>query len=393
MTGARRSLPVPVRHVPDAERRARLGSRHALARRVDSPEDVTRSMTALHATEPASVYLSCWARTSSMQVSDVDRALYDDRSVVKQLAMRRTAFVFPRDLLPAVWPTASARVAATERNHVVRDVLAEGISDDGEAWLDRARAAVLAVLAETPTGLSAVEIRRAVPQLELPGSAVTASRVLVQLGATADVMRGRNAGHWRTSRPQWTLTRNWLDVVPAVTTVEAGYREIVRRWLHSFGPGTEADLVWWLGGTKAVVRAALAGIGAVPVSLDSGDTGWLMPHDLDVVAEPEPWVALLPVLDPTIMGWYGREFYLSGHRRQIFDDRGNAGTTAWVDGRVVGCWVQDDAAVVRVCLLEPVPARVRRSLDAEAARLTQWLDGVRVGTVYPSPAMKDARTA
>jgi len=75
-------------------------------------------------------------------------------------------------------------------------------------------------------------------------------------------------------------------------------------------------------------------------------------------------------------------------RRRLFDRSGNAGTTAWVDGRVVGCWVQDDAETVRVRLLEPVAARARRDLAAEAARLTGWLAGVRVGTGYVSAAMR-----
>jgi winged helix DNA-binding protein len=164
----------------------------------------------------------------------------------------------------------------------------------------------------------------------------------------------------------------------------------VRRWLFSFGPGTEDDLVWWLGATKTVVRKALFDLGAVAVSLDGGRTGFLLPDDLEVGPDPGPWVALLPVLDPTVMGWQGRDFYLGPHRDRLFDNRGNAGTTAWVDGRAVGCWVQDEAGAVRVRLLERVPARARRALDAEAARLTEWLGGLRIGSVYSSPAMKDS---
>jgi len=37
-----------------------------------------------------------------------------------------------------------------------------------------------------------------------------------------------------------------------------------------------------------------------------------------------------------------------------------------------------------------VSASARRSLDAEAARLTEWLGGVRIGTGYVSRAMKQA---
>jgi hypothetical protein len=375
-----------MRHVTDAERRARLAARHALAPafRAPDPEAVTRALTVLHATEPATVYLTCRARTGQLTVADVDRALYTDRTLVKQLAMRRTLFVFPRDLLPAVWPSASARVAATERAGIARDVVEAGLATDGNAWLDNARAEVQAVLADAPDGLRTAEIRRAVPMSGL----WPAYRVLTHLGLTADVVRGRNAGRWPTSRPRWTLMTDWLGEAPAFWSADAGYRELVARWLRSFGPGTEYDLVWWLGSTKTVVRAALAELGAVAVSLDRGESGWLLPDDLDEIPDPGPWVALLPVLDPTVMGWRGRDFYLGPHRPHLFDRTGNAGTTAWVNGRVVGCWVQDEAGVVEIRLLEEITPAERRALQGEAVTLTAWLDGVRAPTVYSSPGMR-----
>jgi hypothetical protein len=201
-------------------------------------------------------------------------------------------------------------------------------------------------------------------------------------------VRGENAGHWRLSKPRWTTMANWLGDVPPPAKPDEGYAELVGRWLRSFGPGTEADLVWWLGATKGAVRGALSSLEAVEVSLDSGATGWVLPDDEEAVGEVEPWAALLPVLDPTVMGWKERDFYLGPHASQLFDSNGNAGTTAWWDGRIVGCWVQDDDGVVEVRLLERLPGKAKKAFEAEAERLTAWLDGVRVGTVYPSAAMK-----
>lgn len=388
-----------MRHIGDAERRARLASRHAIApwSRVTTLEAATRAMTVLHATEPATVHLSCWARIDDVTVADVERALYTERSVVKQLAMRRTLFVFPRDLLPAAWGSASRRTAGTERARLAKDTVEAGLASDGDAWLDEARRRVLDVLSELPEGLQAAEIRKAVPFIDVKiaistGSVWAASRVLTHLGATGDLVRAVNTGHWRTSRPRWALMAHWLDAIEVPLDAAAGYREIVRRWLVTFGPGTEADIVWWLGATKGIVRTALADLEAVEVSLDSssgsGSTGWVLPDDVDEAPPVTRWVALLPVLDPTVMGWKERSFYVGPHAPGIFDRNGNAGTTAWVDGRIVGCWVQDDAGVVGVRLLEDVPRAARAELDIEAARLTAWLDGLRIGTVYPSPSMK-----
>ena len=110
-----------MREVTDAQRRARLGARHALSRRAGSVAEAVEQMTCLHATEPASVYLSVVARADASR-SDIDKALYEERSVVKQLAMRRTLFAFPRDLLPAVWGSASARVLDQLRTRLAKEV-------------------------------------------------------------------------------------------------------------------------------------------------------------------------------------------------------------------------------------------------------------------------------
>jgi hypothetical protein len=387
--------------ITEAQRRARLAQRHAIAptHRVQVAEAATRAMTVLHATEPATVYLSLQARVDGLTTADVDRAMYDDRSVVKQLAMRRTLFVFPRDLLPAALGSASVRVAEAEARRIAKDVAAAGLADDGDAWVQRAAAGVLEALADG--GLTAAELREIVPALAerleyAPGTAYGASvpigpRVLTLLGVRGLITRGENAGHWRVSKPRWTLMPDWLDPAPVPATATDGYAELVRRWLATFGPGTETDIVWWLGATKAAVRRALADLQVVEATLDDGGVGYVLPDDVDPVEAPETWAALLPVLDPTVMGWKERDFYLGPHAAQLFDRNGNAGTTAWWDGRIVGCWVQDEAGAVRLNLLEDVPAQGRAALNSEADRLTEWLAGVRVGTVYPSPAMKSAR--
>ena len=396
-----------VRHVGDQERRHRIARRHGIApaHRVDDAVAATRAMTVLHATEPPTVYLSVAQRVEGIKVSDIDAALFDDRSLVRQLAMRRTLFVFPRDLLPAAWGSASARVAGQERRKIAKDAAAAGLATahggDGDAWLDTACAAVLAVLEGEERGLTTTEVRARVPEVAgtvsiAPGTkwgadVPIAPRVLTLLGVTGAIVRGGNDGHWRISRHLWTPMHRWLGSAAEPLPEDEGYAELVRRWLFTFGPGTTRDLQWWLGSTVGAVKKALATLGAVEVSLDGGGTGWLLPDDLDETPAVEPWAALLPVLDATTMGWKERDFYLApDHTPYLFDSNGNGGSPAWWDGRVVGCWVQDDDGVVQVVLRDDVGADGRAALDAEAERLTTWLDGIRISSVYSSLQMKSA---
>jgi hypothetical protein len=182
----------------------------------------------------------------------------------------------------------------------------------------------------------------------------------------------------------------WLGEVPRPLPEREGYAELVRRWLRTFGPGTIEDIRWWLGSTVSAVRRALGDISAVEVTLDGGANGWLLPDDLDPVSHDANWGNLLPVLDPSVMGWKERAFYLGPYGPKLFDSSGNAGTTAWWNGRVVGCWVQDRAGVVQVVLLEDPGSKARKALQSEGDRLTDWLEGNRVSTVYPSSAMRAA---
>lgn len=383
-----------MRHVTDQERRARLARRHALSpsARVRTVEDAARAVVALHATNPPSVHISAWARADGIVSGDVDRALYEDRTLVKQLAMRRTLFAFPRELLPAVLPSSAGRVATAERTRMARDLVRAGITDDGDAWLSRAASEVVMALDEAG-GLSAAQLRAAVPSIDLTvpttaGETWSAPQVLILLGAEGTIMRGPAVGSFPTARPLWTLPFTWLGEPLERWDAAAGYRELIRRWLYAFGPGTEDDIVWWLGATKGIVRAALRELGAAAVTVDDAAVGWLLPDDLDEVAEVEPWTALLPPLDPTVMGWKSRDFYLGPHKGSLLDSRGNAGSTAWVDGRIVGSWIQNPGGTVRLTLFEPISESSRRSLDDQAEDLTVWLGHAVAPTLYHSPAAR-----
>jgi hypothetical protein len=391
-------LDVWVRVFTDTERRMRLARRHALAGPLASVEAAVEAMTCLHATEPASVHLAAFARCGA-GIGAIDKALYDDRTVVKQLAMRRTVFAFPRDLLPAVWGSSAARVAAQQRDQLARQVVKAGVTDDGPAWVEATTAAVLATLHERGP-LTTTQLRAELPALaerlvispgkKYGGEFPVAPRVLTTLAASGAIVRGANDGGWKTSRPRWTVTTDWVDVGPALPESE-GYAALVRSWLRTFGPGTEADIGWWLGATRSAVRRALADVAAVEVGLSHG-TGWVLPDDLDDVEPVEPWAALLPALDPTTMGWRERGFYLGDHARQmtqrLFDTNGNAGPTAWWDGRIVGGWTQLQDGTVVVVPAERLGRAATRALDASARRLTTWLDGDVVKSIYQSPLVR-----
>jgi Winged helix DNA-binding domain len=350
-------------------------------------------MVCLHGTDPATVYLSAWARVEGMTVSDLERALYVDRSLVKHLAMRRTLFVFPRETLGFAQSGASSRVADAERRRLIRDVEKAGLHPNGERWLSKASRHVLAVLSDGREATSS-ELRDEIPLLEgsiaygggksWGGHLPVGPRVLTTLSAAGRIVRASNVGAWTTSRPRWATMESWLGEEIAPPPEAEGVSRLVERWLRAFGPGTATDIKWWLGATAAAVRRALADLGAVEVDLD-GQAGYLLRDDLEATDPPEPWATLLPPLDPTTMGWFERDWYLGPYKEQLFDTSGNAGPTVWWDGRIVGGWRQSDTGEVVLQMLEDVGPEGRAALEHEAARLTEWLEGKRALPRFPSP--------
>lgn len=389
-----------VRSFTAAERRNRLARRHFLSS-TDSASitAITAGLVGLHATDPATPYLSLWARKPGFVTDDLDAELYRKRSLVKHLAMRRTLWLVNAGDLVTVQPAASERVAANERRRLIADVQKAGVAADGERWLDRAGAAVLRYLGEHQPANSA-ELRAALPELagthdpapgkRWGGPVPLAPRVLTVLSVRGDIVRGPNDGTWTTSRPRWTSTASWVAERVEPMPVDAARAELTRRWLRTFGPATAEDIKWWFGITLTAVRKALAEIGAVAVDVD-GTPGYGLADDLEPEPDVEPWGALLPGLDPTTMGWYQREWYLGGHRGQVFDTNGNAGPTAWWNGRVVGGWCQDADARVRLQLLEDPGRDGRRALQRQADELTGWLNGARISPRFPSPLSKAMR--
>jgi hypothetical protein len=402
------------RHFDRQERQRRLLVRHHLARPGTSVEQVAGDLVGLHSTDPATVVLSARARLEPFAVADLEDALYERRTLLRMLAMRRTMFVVPRDLADVMQAACTRTLVPVERRRLVAMLDEAGVVDHSEGiddWLRRVEAATLAALREHGP-MTASELATVVPELALQlrlaagkryeGVVGVSTRVLFLLAAQGLIARGRPLGSWLSTQYRWAAMTDWFGVLPALPE-RAARAELARRWLQAFGPGTGDDLAWWAKWTKTDVKAALAEIGAVPVTVDTGDgaaaPAWVLPDDLADTpvdaASPNgaPPVALLPALDPTIMGWKGRAWYLGPHRGALFDRTGNAGPTVWVGGQAVGAWGQRPDGEVVTRLLEDLGAGEALRVEEAARSLTEWLAGVRVTPRFPTPLHRDLATS
>lgn len=391
-----------MRRLDDDERRARLGRRHFLAAHTtQAPETVAGELVGLHASDPATVFLALRARLPHLPVVDIERAMYDDRSLLKVLAMRRTMFVVPLDLVPVLQAACTDAIAANQYRILVAELTKTELGDDAGPWVDRVLAEARRVV-ETDGPLTGTRLSASVPDLrrqltygagtKWEGTMSITTRVVTILSAQGHIVRGRPRGTLISSQYEWVATDQWLTTQPDPWPAAEARVELVRRWLTAFGPGTVTDLKWWTGWGLRQTREALAPLDTVEVALDGTDeAGLVLAGDIEPVAAPAPWVALLPSLDPTPMGWQGRDWYLGAHQPLLFDRNGNIGPTVWCNGRIVGGWAHREDGEVAVRLIDDVGADAAAAIGAEAGAVSGWLGAanVRVKARFPTPLERE----
>jgi len=392
-------VPSRTRRITDDQRRARLVRRHHLAPNERAPDVPTavRDLVAVHSTDPASVFLGLRARVRDATVESIEREMYDVRSIVRMLGMRRTVHVVPVDLVPIVHASSTRAIAARERKRWLALVEQSAITPDANAWLERAERDTLDAL-QARGEATAADLSRDVPalrqQIEVGegkkwGGAIGAStRVLALLAADGSIVRGRPRGTWTSSQYRWAPMSSWLPAAAEEPSALEARAALVERWLRAYGPGTVSDIKWWTGWTVGEVRRALSDLAVEEADLDHG-TGIVLADDLASSRAVPPFAALLPSLDSTMMGWTERRWFLGPHGAQLFDRSGNAGATVWWDSRVVGGWTQRKSGEVVYRLLEDAGADAVRAVEREVARLSQWLGSARVTPRFRTPLERD----
>ena len=385
MVTVRAASVASVAAITDDERRARLAVRHRLTaqERTDDVTAVADALVALHSSDPVTVHLSVLARMRHPSLAAVETALYEDRTLVRHHAMRRTLWVATPEVVRVLHAAATLALVGPDRRRTAGYLAAGGVADP-VAWLDDADAQVLADLAEHGPS-TARELGERVPALRQPivvggprwGATQSAhTRVLLGLGFAGEVVRTRPLGSWVSGAYRYALAESWVDGGLGGLDPREARCALARRYLARFGPVTTEDLRWWAGWPVTATRTALVDVGAVEVDLQGGP-GWVLEGD-DAAPDPGPWVAALPSLDPTTMGWKQRSWYLPDAAADAFDRNGNAGPTLWVDGRVVGAWAQAPDGRMLTHYFERVDRARRARLDerlavlAEATGETRW---------------------
>ena len=380
-----------------ADRRARLVARHHLAGTAVDPVQAATALLAVHATDAATVYLSLLARCATATIASIADAMYTQRRLVRMMAMRRTLFVVPTDVVPIVHHAAAVGVAATMRKRLLQQLATiptdPPIGADVEGWLAdvergversiaaRARAAADVLSSDEPRLRTALlpttdksyDVRRTLtPQ------------ILTLMAAEGRLVRSAPRGAWTARQHLWEPAANWWP--DGLADVPDADVRLVELYLRRFGPATVTDVQWWTGWTLGATRRALA-----PLDLVDVGCGLVLADDTGADRPPGDVATLLPALDSTAMGWKERDWYLPEQWQPLYDRNGNIGPTVWWNGEIIGGWaVRRDGTVV-TSLLSDRGRQAGRAVHEAVEQLQPRLAGSVVSASFPTPLERELR--
>jgi hypothetical protein len=334
-----------------------------------SVADVAAAVCGIHAQIPTAAELSLGRRLGGATRDDVQRALWDERSLVKTFGPRGTVHLLATADLP-MWTGALGGIPSGVPQHPegVRftpeqgDEVIAAIGDalrDAELTVDELTAAI-----RDRTGPWAVEATMDAFAVKWPRwrqlTSTAAHRGVLCFGPN----RGRNVTYTNPTR--------WLPGF-APAPAEDALRGLLDGFLRAYGPATPAQFARWLAipvgfATRLFSDAAAASL-LEPVEFE-GEPAWVAAGDTSTPSERPSGVRLLPYFDAFVVASHprGRLYPDAAAERALANGQAGNVPVVLVDGQVGGVWHQRRSARKLDITVEPLralSAAQRRSLDED----------------------------
>ena len=340
--------------------------------------EVAAAVSGVHAQVLSAAEISAAIRVAGATRSDVRRALWEDRTIVKTFGPRGTVHLLPAADL-GHWMAALR--AVPWRSPFPEDV----------RMSDEQTSAVISAIGEAlrDSELTVDELTEAVGDLAGAWAAEPVMPAFQTLWPRWRQVTDRAAysgalcyGPDRARKVTYTHPRRWTcDVAPVPADEAVGW--VIEQYLRSYGPATPASFAPWFGTTPAWAAERMAAHpGLVRVDLDGEPAYGLREASYD--APRAEGVRLLPYFDAFVVGSRPRHRLFPGRAAErALSPSGQAGNypVLLVDGEVAGVWHQKRSGRRLAVTVEPLRRLSKqrmRELEDQVARVGEVLEGEAV---------------
>jgi hypothetical protein len=372
---------------------ARRMARHALTEPATDlgPADVARVLCGVHAQVLSAAELSIGRRIAGATRADVQRALWQERTLVKTFGPRGTVHLLATADLP-MWTGALSALPSSVPAHP------EPVRFTPEQT-EEVLAAIGDALADTE--LTIDELTEAIVDRTGPWAGERTMEAFQdrwprwrQLTSTAGhrgvLCFGPNLG----PKVTYTNPHRWLPGFRP-DDGDTAVRTLLTRYLYAYGPATPRHFARWLNiPTQRAVELfdELAG-DLEHVEVD-GAPGWTLAGDSKTPRQPHRGIRLLPYFDAYVIASQPREWlYPGAAATRGLSPAGQAGNypVLLVNGVVGGVWHQRRSGRRLAITVEPLgelTATQRRQLDEEVELVGAVMEAkatLTLGTVTVGP--------
>lgn len=381
----------------------RLAAHHLERRRPAADVLAVAGICGVQNSPPGSALLSLHARAEGVTRDGFDHLIAQDKSLLQSWCMRGAPFVFPTADAP-VFTTGALPTTQAARLHLIAGLgpaltrLDLGLDEA----VDLAAAEVPVVLSGRRLAIGALG-RQLADRVE--GNLAPAQRVAWRaIGPyAADQPLGEAVMHFclriLTLRGLVCMARREGNVAPFVLVDEwLGHAlptrdpqdcraELLRRYLHCYGPSTRSDFAAWLGVRTGEVDPWWGPMAEelTPVEID-GSPAWILADDLPALRSPRPamGVRLLPPGDPYLQARDRRIIVAADHHGEVWRSAGSPGAVL-ADGAIVGTWrprKRGQLLTLTVRAFRSLDASLRQQVQAEAEAVASLRGAPSVEVVF-----------
>jgi len=319
-----------------------------------SPVAVAERLLAIQAQDPRGARLTVRARTRGRSVTDVDRALSTDRSMLISWLNRGTLHLVRSEDYP--WLHALTTPPLFTAN--ARRLAQEGVSADAA---ERGVAVIVHSLGDAGP-LTRAQLRERIAAAGVRTERQALVHILMLASLRGLTVRGPMIGRDQA----YVLVRDWLGAAAPVDR-EAALAELARRYLAGHGPADDRDLARWAG---LPLRDARAGLEAIASELAQRDDGLVDLYARAPAAELPP-PRLLGAFEPLLLGWRSRQPLLDS-QEGVVTVNGLFRPFALVRGRAAATWSMAGTDVV-LDPFDPLAREDAAALEADGADVVRFL--------------------
>ncbi len=334
----------------------------------DSAVEIAHRLGGVQAQVASAAKLAIAVRQQRPAAGQVERALYDERTLIKTWAMRGTLHLLPVDGAGA-YLAVSGAPRAWEKGSWQK--VFGATPDDLEAIA----AAATDALDATPT-LTRDELTQEI--VERSGSAHLQEVLRSGWGTLLKPLAWWGVlchGPAQGNRVTFTSPRHWVSDWRGVPEPDEAAPTVIRAFLRAHGPGTPDAFDAWLSRSLSPRRQLKGWFAAMADELATVDVEGtpmqILADDVDELATTKPTdvVRLLGGFDQYVLGAGTNATYLvpTEHRADVSRPGGWISPVVLRGGRLVGTWRADGA--IDVTLWEDVPPAALKKATARMQEL------------------------